>query len=263
MNPPDILDYFAKIQSDEGVPITCRHPSKLSDYELNSIQESLLNSRERKSLLNFANLMGDLINYAKILKLSDLISTIVQVINYKDYLFRLNPIDSTEKFLNLDELILSTTKFSSESAFSSKNELQSFVEDAVLYISNDEMELKNKVNVFLMTMHAAKGLEFDCVYIIGLENGLLPSSMDSSIFNRKSKSKKNDITKTITNEKENGEMNSEFEEERRLLYVGMTRARKKLILTYRNRVTIGYKSIPVQPSVFLKDIDDDVLFFKY
>jgi DNA helicase-2/ATP-dependent DNA helicase PcrA len=123
--------------------------------------------------------------------------------------------------------------------------------------------------VKLMSLHSSKGLEFDCVYIVGLENGLLPSSMDVSIFNRKSKikskNKKVDITTTTTAATmTNGDiMNSEAEEERRVLYVGMTRARKKLVLTYRNRVTIGTKSIPVQPSDFLKDIEDDVSFFKF
>jgi len=132
----------------------------------------------------------------------------------------------------------------------------------------------------LMSLHSAKGLEFDCVYIIGLEDGLLPSkgSADNSIFKRKTKSAKgkdkvkqlkssinieissDDSIETADNVPN---LTSELEEERRLLYVGMTRARKKLILTYRNRVTLGNKSIPVTPSQFLGDIDDDVLFFKY
>lgn len=123
----------------------------------------------------------------------------------------------------------------------------------------------------LMSLHSAKGLEFDCVYIIGLEDGLLPSkgSGESSIFSKKSKGIKqlkssielcNDDVETLNNKSSIG---SELEEERRLLYVGMTRARKKLVLTYRNRVTLGNKSIPVKPSQFLADIDDEVSYFKF
>jgi hypothetical protein len=61
----------------------------------------------------------------------------------------------------------------------------------------------------------------------------------------------------------NSRLDSELEEERRLLYVGMTRARKKLTLTYRSRMSIGKGSIPVSPSEFLADIDNDVKFFKF
>lgn len=201
-----------------------------------------------------------------------------------------------KKKLNLFKILLDLAKefdantdpddLVEQGSFGARNRLQLFL-DYFLMDNIDEEEFGSSSSqskgkstyVKLMSLHSAKGLEFDCVYIIGLEDGLLPSKgKDNSIFNKKKT--KSDKTKRIkSNEDENDDENdsdndnsittantkldSELEEERRLLYVGMTRARKKLTLTYRSRVSIGKGSIPVSPSEFLADIDDDVLFFKF
>jgi DNA helicase-2/ATP-dependent DNA helicase PcrA len=88
-----------------------------------------------------------------------------------------------------------------------------------------------------MTLHASKGLEFDVVFLVGLEEGLLPHS-------------------------QNLDAEEKLEEERRLCYVGMTRAKKKLFLTFaRKRLYFGKTNFN-QPSRFLEDIPQDLLLFE-
>ena len=91
-----------------------------------------------------------------------------------------------------------------------------------------------KEAVTLMTLHAAKGLEFPIVFIVGMEEGLFPHSR--SLLNQ-----------------------SELEEERRLCYVGITRAKKKLFLTYaRRRLYFGQHSAN-EVSRFIQDIPEDLI----
>lgn len=105
--------------------------------------------------------------------------------------------------------------------------LEDFVADAALMSAADEKSSKNSVT--LMTLHAAKGLEFPVVFIVGLEEGLFPSSRGS-------------------------ETEAELEEERRLMYVGMTRAQDRLFLTYAmRRNTYGSYGFSM-PSRFLTEL---------
>lgn len=99
--------------------------------------------------------------------------------------------------------------------------------------SENERRSANKHGIKLMTLHQAKGLEFPVVFIVGLEEGILPHSR--ALFD-----------------------NQELEEERRLLYVGITRAEKKLYLTYAERRFMFGRRMYAQPSRFIeKHIDED------
>ena len=105
--------------------------------------------------------------------------------------------------------------------------LEDFSADAALMSSSDEKSKKNSVT--LMTLHAAKGLEFPVVFIVGMEEGLFPSARGA-------------------------ETEAELEEERRLAYVGMTRAMMRLFLTWaRARRTYGSYSYS-SPSRFLMEL---------
>ncbi len=106
-------------------------------------------------------------------------------------------------------------------------ELDEFLADATLMSSADEASAKNAVT--LMTMHAAKGLEFPVVFMVGLEEGLFPGSRAEEDL-------------------------AELEEERRLMYVGMTRAMRKLFLTYAgSRYSYGSRNYNM-PSRFLMEL---------
>ena len=108
--------------------------------------------------------------------------------------------------------------------------LQSFLDDSALASEREDDDLEKKKGATLITLHASKGLEFPIVYLVGLEEGFLPHS------------------RSITE--------GTKDEERRLLYVGITRAQESLTLTYCNtRVKWGDKT-SCQPSSFIGELDD-------
>ncbi len=114
--------------------------------------------------------------------------------------------------------------------------IEKFLEDAALASDQDEL-MKDKKAVKLMTVHAAKGLEFEYVFITGLEADLFP-------HRRFGDNKGND---------------ARGEEERRLFYVALTRAKKKIYLSYASvRTIFGSKQVNM-PSEFIFDIDDELV----
>jgi DNA helicase-2/ATP-dependent DNA helicase PcrA len=138
---------------------------------------------------------------------------------------------------NVRELVTLATRFDD---LPGQEGIEKLIEDAVLASDQDSLNEKTAKNngegVKLMTVHASKGLEFDYVFITGLEQDLFPSGR--------------------SNESKSGE---DSEEERRLFYVAITRARKKLYLSYANMRTIfGSKQINL-PSEFIADISDELI----
>ncbi len=122
-----------------------------------------------------------------------------------------------ERALNLNAMVSNASEFET---------LDEFLAEAVLMSSADEESDRNSVT--LMTLHAAKGLEFPVVFIVGLEEGLFPSLHDDS--------------------------EDSIEEERRLAYVGMTRAKEKLFLTFASsRFSMGQRAYNL-PSRFLTEL---------
>ncbi len=110
--------------------------------------------------------------------------------------------------------------------------IEKLLEEAALQSEQDQLDIdKDKGGISLMTVHAAKGLEFDAVFVVGLEQGLFPSirTMDES---------------------------RDPEEERRLFYVALTRARKNLFLSYAHERTKYGTRESALPSEFLSDIDE-------
>jgi len=141
--------------------------------------------------------------------------------------------EDIERLENLYELVTLASKYDLMTA---PLGIEKLLEDAALATDQDEME-EEKKGVKLMTVHAAKGLEFDIVFITGLEENLFPH--------------KNLSEESMTEDK--------AEEERRLFYVALTRARKKLFLTLASvRTIFGSKRLNV-PSEFLSDIDEKLI----
>lgn len=176
---------------------------------------SVINSTKAKTALL------RLINFLKTTDLEDNPGKIVErVIAYFDFHTLVDDGTPTtdDRMKNLEVLVSNASEYDT---------LSDFLADATLMSSADEATSKNSVT--LMTMHAAKGLEFPVVFIVGMEEGLFPGS------------------RAYDNE-------AELEEERRLAYVAMTRAMKRLFLTYAlSRYSYGTRSYSM-PSRFLTEL---------
>jgi DNA helicase-2/ATP-dependent DNA helicase PcrA len=138
--------------------------------------------------------------------------------------------DGAERLENLAELVTLATRYD---ALGTEAGLEKLIEEATLMSDQDNIENANGVK--LMTIHASKGLEFAVVFLVGLEQGLFPS------------------------ERDRGATGADAEEERRLMYVALTRARQKLYLTYASMRTIyGMRDVRM-PSEFVLDIPEELI----
>lgn len=171
----------------------------------------------------FLKMMESFREAAKRIKTPQLIDLIMDISGYKDFL-----LDGTEegemRYENVEEL---------KSVASRSENLETFLENVALVSDIDNYD-KNTEAVTLMTLHNAKGLEFPIVFMVGMEEGLFPharSMMEPS----------------------------EMEEERRLCYVGMTRAEKRLYLSYAQARMIYGAFQRNQPSRFLSDIPEELV----
>lgn len=191
---------------------------------INSSQTSTLTARAKASLATFGEILRSL--QAKLqaeASPSDIIALLIEKTGYRDYILDGTP-QAEEREANIGSLISDAKSFAS---------LPDFLEEVALMSSADTSDDKQKVT--LMTIHAAKGLEFPVVFMVGMEEGILPHAR---IY-------------------EAGP--SELEEERRLCYVGMTRAREELHLSYaQSRLQFGQRSYG-SPSRFLADMGHDVV----
>jgi DNA helicase-2/ATP-dependent DNA helicase PcrA len=149
-------------------------------------------------------------------------------------------IESMSRVENIEELLNSIKEFSEKGAEQAEGDLenqgtfQEFMQNIALLTDADNDDKEDNDKVMLMTIHAAKGLEFPYVFVVGLEENLFPSMQSIS-------------TRT------------ELEEERRLFYVAVTRAMKKLTLSYaETRYRWGEFTIG-EPSRFLEEVDEDLL----
>ncbi len=166
------------------------------------------------------------------LPVPELIDTILKETGYQQALLDEDTDESRERIENLNELISKAALYASETPAPS---LQGFLEEVALVADIDSLESTTE-KVLLMTIHSAKGLEFENVYIAGMEDGLFPGF--HTIF---------DINE------------EELEEERRLCYVGMTRAMKTLTLTMaRERMTRGEYDVH-KVSRFVEEIPENLL----
>lgn len=145
--------------------------------------------------------------------IQELITAILAETGYRDELEAEGEVESQTRLENIEELINKAVSYTEESE---GPELNEFLEEVALVADIDRMD-ESENRITLMTLHSAKGLEFPVVYLSGLEDGLFPSSMSI---------RSDDPT--------------DVEEERRLCYVGITRARERLVMSgARMRMTNG------------------------
>ena len=170
-------------------------------------------------------------------KLTGLIKHIIKSVRYEDYLKESgskSKENAEERIENLNELLTVAKKY--DNATSCLDGVNKFLEEIALFQDLDK--IKNTDNkITLMTMHASKGLEFPVVFIVGFEEGLFPHS------------------RTLINP-------SEIEEERRLCYVAITRAKEKLIITFTKYRNIFGSTESNLPSRFLGEIPAHLASFE-
>ena len=155
----------------------------------------------------------------------DLLKLILDESGYSEMLKNKKDLENENRLENLKELLRAMQDY---------DNLQSFLEHVALATSIDQEWEGAKIN--LMTMHAAKGLEFDVVFLPGWEEGLFP--------HQKSLEEKGDFA---------------LEEERRLAYVGITRAMKKLVVTYAENRRLHGGDMYNTPSRFIREIPRELL----
>ena len=212
--------------------------AKISEYALNNNMSfymalcgsdniDTLTPRAQKSLVAFVELLNGFMIDAEELPVSELIEKITDETGYSAELEALNTDEAKGRLENISELVNKASEFEENTENAT---LSQFLEEVALVADVDGFT-EGQDTVVLMTLHSSKGLEFDTVFIAGFEESIFPGFRAMQ-----------DGTGT------------EMEEERRLCYVGITRAKKELYLTAaKNRMQHGQRVFN-QPSRFLKEI---------
>ncbi|TJY42015.1 DNA helicase PcrA [Cohnella pontilimi] len=208
----------------------------ISTYRLlsESLHELDITARAKAALYEFKDTIANLVAMVEYLSVTELTEKMLEMTQYRLELQRENTIESKSRLENIDEFLSVTQEFEKRSDDKS---LVAFLTDLALIadidsLNNTEDEESNDA-VVLMTMHSAKGLEFPVVFIVGMEEGVFPGSralMD----------------------------NDELEEERRLAYVGITRAEQKLYLTCARMRLLYGRTNSNAPSRFLEEIPESL-----
>ena len=165
---------------------------------------------------------------------------IINDVGYKEFLRKEDEITADERIGNLDEMVNAIREFDEEHPGAT---LDAFLQDISLLTDADKKVDNSKGQVTLMTIHMAKGLEFNTVHIAGCDEEIFPLIRMSSMMS-------------------GAEMNEQMEEERRLFYVGCTRAEKQLYLYHAERRFFQGNIRPFAPSRFLNELDPSVVDFK-
>ena len=202
------------------------------------ITMSGITTRAAAKLSDFGAKLRDAINFAKDHSVTGLTEKILQDFGYTAALKAEHTIEAETRLENLDEFLSVTKRFDDEyeendDSDETENALSDFLAEVSLLSDQDDLA-NNDDQVALMTLHAAKGLEFPVVFLVGMEDGLFP------------------LSRSLMED-------DQLEEERRLAYVGITRAKRELFLTnaYSRMMYGRMQNNP--PSRFLEEIDQDDL----
>lgn len=184
-----------------------------------------LSSRFVSKLDDLAGIIFELMNLASESPVEDLIDRVLRDTGYLEELENERTPQAQSRIDNLHELISVAQEFA---ASEEENNLENFLAHVALVSDIDDTELGEDA-ITLMTLHSSKGLEFPVVFLVGMEEGLFPHA------------------RTLMDE-------TEIEEERRLCYVGITRAKEKLFLSSTKMRTIYGNTVTYPPSRFLQEI---------
>lgn len=184
-----------------------------------------LSSRFVSKLDDLAGIIFELMNLASEAPVEDLIDRVLRDTGYLEELENERTPQAQSRIDNLHELISVAQEFA---ASEEENNLENFLAHVALVSDIDDTEMGEDA-ITLMTLHSSKGLEFPVVFLVGMEEGLFPHA------------------RTLMDE-------TEIEEERRLCYVGITRAKEKLFLSSTKMRTIYGNTVTYPPSRFLQEI---------
>lgn len=184
-----------------------------------------LSSRFVSKLDDLAGIIFELMNLANEAPVEDLIDRVLRDTGYLEELENERTPQAQSRIDNLHELISVAQEFAKSEE---ENNLENFLAHVALVSDIDDTELGEDA-ITLMTLHSSKGLEFPVVFLVGMEEGLFPHA------------------RTLMDE-------TEIEEERRLCYVGITRAKEKLFLSSTKMRTIYGNTVTYPPSRFLQEI---------
>ncbi len=196
-----------------------------------AINEKIFNSGTTSKLRKFSDLIDDLINQQVAYKLSEFYSIVLERTEYVMALKKEDTPEAEARLENLDELDNAIAQFEKERG--DEASLSNYLEEMTL--ASDQDQVDGQANsVTMMTLHISKGLEYPYVFIVGCEENLFPSSRGDE------------------------EDADDLEEERRLAYVGMTRAREKLWMTHTKMRRVWGQEQMNPPSRFLKEIPKEL-----
>lgn len=202
--------------------------SVLIDIEDNSD----ISRKARASISEFVDLMSTLRSFTEVYTVSKIIEELLDVTGYKDELLKEKNNEGEDRLENLQELISVALEF--ESSNDDKS-LEAFLTNVALNLEPDNEE-ETEDRVSLMTIHSSKGLEFPVVFLSGMEEKIFP------------------IARAIQSMRD-----SDIEEERRLCYVGITRAKEELFLTLTRKRTLYGRTNPSIASRFIEELPNDCI----
>ena len=214
------LDKLDALSSEKGMSI----------FEFIQDSNNLVGFRSAGNIMSFRDMINELIKEKDKIKVSELIKKTLKDSGYEDMLNSEGTKETEIRFDNLMEFIGVAIEFENENA---ENSLGDFLDSIALVSDVDNLDESTDA-VTLMTMHSAKGLEFDNVFLVGMEEGLFPS-------------------------KRSIEEDAQTEEERRLCYVAITRAKKHLFITNTKKRTLYGSTTYSTPSRFIDEIPDNLL----
>lgn len=224
----DLLAYLKIVQNPNDLISLERiinvPPRKIGKISYQKLKDSLP-SAQNNNIKSFFSLIDSFRQEAKKLTITNLLKSIIQKTKYNEYILAQKNGEARRE--NIEELFSVTQTYDS---LPPEEALKTFLEEASLLQNSDEVEMEKDL-VNLMTVHCAKGLEFPVVFIVGCEEGVFPHS--KSLIDK-----------------------AQMEEERRLCYVGMTRAKESLYLLFANKRLLYGNIVVNPPSRFLSDLPE-------
>ncbi|MGO2244434.1 MAG: DNA helicase PcrA [Pseudolactococcus laudensis] len=202
---------------------------------------SSLKGKAASELFNLAHILLNLADDVDQFTITELVEKVLDKTTYKKALeIQTTSLEAQNRLENIEEFLTVTKSFDDKEAENAVEDetgldkLSRFLNDLSLVADTDSYDETSQVT--LMTLHAAKGLEFPVVFLVGMEEGVFPLSRQA-------------------------EDEDELEEERRLVYVGITRAEEVLYMTNASSRMLFGRSSYNQPSRFLREIDDELLTY--